>query len=240
MAKNCINQICEKEIPSSVTFCPFCGAQQVEDIQLSEEEKLRKEMNEMQETIALLKKTLADAQQNNDSSEKKEQQITKLQTQLQTVEEKKRTAEEPKYFPKPLYKTNNKKMFRHPFSFKGRIRRLEYCYSFLFFLILFYFVLMFYDTECSESKTVIHASADGSNAKVITTNKIKNVGFAVFLLLSLIPMIWFILAQGTKRCHDMNNSGWYQIIFLILPIYILWMMFNKGDKKINDYGEPPK
>lgn len=61
MAKNCINPKCEKEIPSSATFCSFCGTQQVESESLSEEEKLRKELNEAIETIALLKKSLADA-----------------------------------------------------------------------------------------------------------------------------------------------------------------------------------
>jgi hypothetical protein len=88
MAKNCINPGCGKEIPSSATSCPFCGAQQVEDVQLSEEEKLRKEMSEMQKTMTLLKKALANAQQNSDSSAEKEQQIAKLQKQLADMQSK--------------------------------------------------------------------------------------------------------------------------------------------------------
>jgi tetratricopeptide (TPR) repeat protein len=91
MAKNCINSNCEKEIPSSATFCSFCGTQQVEEVQLSEEAKLRKEMNEMQETIALLKKALADAQQNNDSSVENLQVISNLQKQLADMQDKNKT-----------------------------------------------------------------------------------------------------------------------------------------------------
>jgi len=64
MAKQCINPTCEKEIPGKATFCSFCGTQQVGNENLSEEEKMRKEMSEMQETIVLLKKALADTQQN--------------------------------------------------------------------------------------------------------------------------------------------------------------------------------
>jgi uncharacterized membrane protein YhaH (DUF805 family) len=63
-----------------------------------------------------------------------------------------------------------------------------------------------------------------------------NIYFAIFWLISLIPMTWFLLAQGSKRCHDRNNSGWYQII----PFYTLWMLFAAGDVKENSYGESPK
>jgi hypothetical protein len=100
MAKICINQNCKKEIPSSATFCSFCGTQQVEDIQLSEEEKLRKEMSEMQETIALLKKALADAQQNSDSSAENLQEIANLQKRLAEVEEKEKKTVEKNTMPK--------------------------------------------------------------------------------------------------------------------------------------------
>jgi len=54
--------------------------------------------------------------------------------------------------------------------------------------------------------------------------------------LAMIPIFWFLLAQGAKRCHDRGNSGWYQII----PFYQLWMIFAEGEKGVNDYGNPPK
>jgi hypothetical protein len=91
MAKNCINPSCGKEIPTNATFCSFCGAQQIEEQKLSEEEKLRKELSEMQETIALLKKALSDAQKNKDSSVENVQRIDNLQKQLALMQEKNKT-----------------------------------------------------------------------------------------------------------------------------------------------------
>ena len=54
--------------------------------------------------------------------------------------------------------------------------------------------------------------------------------------LAYIPLLWFLWAQGSKRCHDRGNSGWYQII----PFYVLWMIFAEGDKVQNEYGNSPK
>ena len=54
--------------------------------------------------------------------------------------------------------------------------------------------------------------------------------------LAIIPLLWFFLAQGAKRCHDRGNSGWYQII----PFYFLWLLFGEGDKGPNEYGADPK
>ena len=51
-----------------------------------------------------------------------------------------------------------------------------------------------------------------------------------------LPMLWFIWAQGAKRCHDVGKNGWYQII----PFYFLGMIFIEGDSFWNSYGENPK
>jgi len=60
---------------------------------------------------------------------------------------------------------------------------------------------------------------------------------AAILGLAYIPMLWFLWAQGAKRCHDIGHSGWYQII----PFYMLWMIFAKGEEGIqNKYGVNPK
>lgn len=51
--------------------------------------------------------------------------------------------------------------------------------------------------------------------------------------ISMIPAIFFLLAQGAKRCHDRGNSGFYQII----PFYGLWMLFAESNYGPNPKGE---
>jgi len=110
MAKNCINPQCGKEIPSNALFCSYCGTQQVENEKLSEEEKLRKELSEMHQTAQLLKKALADAQQNNNSSADNIQTIKektrKPDTQLKKEEDEQ--AEIPPISPELNETENNK------------------------------------------------------------------------------------------------------------------------------------
>lgn len=108
-------------------------------------------------------------------------------------------------------KPTKQRMFRNPFSFKGRIRRLEYGLSYLLVYILFLPMNLIPEEDIS-------------------------FGMAIFYLIVFIPTCWFLLAQGAKRCHDRNNSGWYQLI----PFYYLWMLFGDGDGRVNDYGSDPK
>jgi len=60
-----------------------------------------------------------------------------------------------------------------------------------------------------------------------------------FLLIYLIvfaAMFWIQLAQSAKRCHDVNTSGWFQLI----PFYGLYLLFADGDKTRNRFGPSPK
>lgn len=50
--------------------------------------------------------------------------------------------------------------------------------------------------------------------------------------LLVFALLWFMLAQGAKRCHDRGNSAYFQFI----PFYIFWMLLAKGDTKTNKYG----
>lgn len=105
-------------------------------------------------------------------------------------------------------------MFKNPFSFEGRIRRTEYGLSFIIFYIYIYILTIF--------------------GAVVSLN--DDLGISVVVLLLLIPSYWFLLAQGAKRCHDLGNSGWWQLI----PFYSLWMLFGDGEIENNEYGENPK
>lgn len=70
----------------------------------------------------------------------------------------------------------------------------------------------------------------------ITPENQVSEGMAIFYLLLFFPALWFLWAQGAKRCHDRGNSGWYQII----PFYGLWMLFADGEECENEYGVDPK
>jgi uncharacterized membrane protein YhaH (DUF805 family) len=97
------------------------------------------------------------------------------------------------------------KMFSAPFSFEGRIRRTEYGYSLILYIVAYVVIL-----PLSDSSSV----------------------FAI----AYIPLLWFLWAQGSKRCHDRGNSGWYQLI----PFYALWMLFAEGYREKNEFGNSPK
>ena len=70
----------------------------------------------------------------------------------------------------------------------------------------------------------------------------KLIGLAVYLSLPafhpllqlplLLALIWFLLACGTKRCHDRGNPG----LYLLIPFYALVMAFGRGDAGSNAYG----
>ena len=107
---------------------------------------------------------------------------------------------------------SNKGMFKRPFSFNGRIRRMEYGISFIFYFIWYVVV------------DVMAKTSDPSPA------------VSIFILVSFIPMIWFLWAQNAKRCHDRGNSGWYQLI----PFYFFVLLFGDGEEGVNEYGDNPK
>jgi len=105
---------------------------------------------------------------------------------------------------------DNKGMFKRPFNFiTGRIRRKEYWLSLPIYMGLIMIAAMI------------------SKAFAISEN-----GF----LFLCIPGWLFLWAQGSKRCHDRGNAGWYQFI----PFYIFWMLFADGEPYDNDYGNDPK
>lgn len=99
-------------------------------------------------------------------------------------------------------------MFKNPFSFNGRIRRLEFGLSYIMYILAIVFIQLIDD--------------------LLNSSKI--------ILLLILPLIWFMLAQGAKRCHDRGNSGFY----LLIPFYVLWMLFAESDFGENEYGLNPK
>lgn len=104
-------------------------------------------------------------------------------------------------------------MFKNPFSFNGRIRRLEYGLSYLIYVF------------------------GSSILNLMIVESVPDEDVSTFIsIVCLLPFFWILIAQGAKRCHDRGNSGWYQVI----PLYFFWMIFADGELGMNEYGPNPK
>lgn len=102
-------------------------------------------------------------------------------------------------------------MFQAPFSFEGRIGRLEYAVTYI------------------TSLTV--------NLTILSIQNGLNQLTSLLLLLAFGGFIWFVLAQAAKRCHDIGRSGWWQLI----PFYNLYLLFATpdGDNEYGPAQVPP-
>ena len=116
-------------------------------------------------------------------------------------------------------------MFKAPFSFDGRIRRIEYFLSGIVGGIVF---------------SIAWALGIGT---FILGAGMGSAGGSVFGLLiglaALVASMWFSLAQGVKRLHDLDKSGWL-ILLMFVPIvnalFGLYMLFADGTVGPNQYG----
>ncbi len=100
-------------------------------------------------------------------------------------------------------------MFKKPFSFNGRIGRLEFLLTILLFL--------------SMALGVIY---------LLTQTGIDEIYVPPLFILFGVPIYWFTYAQGAKRCHDMGYSGWFQLI----PYFVVIMSIRAGVPFDNKYG----
>ena len=106
-------------------------------------------------------------------------------------------------------------MFKAPFSFSGRIRRTEYGLSFL----IYFFVILIVSFVGGAFSAASNSALGG-----------------LLVLVLVLPLIFFMLAQGVKRSHDLGNSGW----FILIPFYGLWLLFADSKHGTNEYGPNPK
>lgn len=118
-------------------------------------------------------------------------------------------------YPSYSAEIDNQGMFLRPFSFKGRIRRLEYFLTLLIASVI-NIILSFFFEHLAYS--------------------VEYEAYIAIMILIFTPFTWFTLAQGAKRCHDLGNSGFFQII----PFYGLWMLFQDSNQGDNKYGNSPK
>jgi len=89
--------------------------------------------------------------------------------------------------------TNEKTpMFKRCFSFKGRIRRLEFGLSYIIYIVYFLIVNSFFPY-------MQYGEMEGWRY--------------------MIPAFLFLFLQGGKRCHDLGRNVWWQLIpfyFLVM------------------------
>ena len=64
----------------------------------------------------------------------------------------------------------------------------------------------------------------------------------VIVSIALVPILWIDLATSAKRYHDINKSGWRQLLSLIPIIGEIWVLvelgFIGGADLPNQYGYP--
>ena len=108
------------------------------------------------------------------------------------------------------------------FSFKGRSNRKEYIARSL--VEIFSFFLMLYTVyNSSETDSVYY--------------DIYLIGLFLFCCL----MYFQSIPLNARRLHDLNASGWWQLIILI-PFgqwLFIFLAVKKGTPGSNKYGEPP-
>lgn len=105
-----------------------------------------------------------------------------------------------------------KRLFQNILSFNGRIRRLEYGLTLAVVGPAYFLVNYIFSQE-------------------------------VELIYYRIVIVWFLVyvlfAQGAKRAHDMNLSGWMTLVQIFPPMSLM-LLFGNPSKKKNKYGETPK
>jgi len=109
------------------------------------------------------------------------------------------------------------KVFKKALDFKGRARRKEY-WCFALFSFLIYIIIA-----------------------IISVNFMNDTGAILSLIFNLIILIPSI-SVTTRRLHDVNMSGWWQLLYLIPligPLILLFFFIKEGDKGENRFGENP-
>jgi uncharacterized membrane protein YhaH (DUF805 family) len=60
------------------------------------------------------------------------------------------------------------------------------------------------------------------------------ISHQIYMVIYL-PIIWFFSASCAKRCQDLNFSGFYQLI----PLVVIYFIFAEGCKGRNYFGSDP-
>jgi uncharacterized membrane protein YhaH (DUF805 family) len=117
------------------------------------------------------------------------------------------------------------------FVFKGRSSRKEYVIFYIFGILSIVFISLLV------APILI---------SLLEESKYNNIFFSslkVYIVIQFIIFIVYILASislTVRRLHDLNFSGWWILLTLVIPFLpFLTFVFMKGTKGPNKYGEAP-
>ena len=89
------------------------------------------------------------------------------------------------------------------FSFTGRLNRKPYWLTALCLMVIFLVLI-----------AVVFVVGGAS----ILAGDLSGLGaMLIVLVLAYIPLLWIGLALGAKRLHDRNKSGWWLVLFWVVP-----------------------
>lgn len=125
-----------------------------------------------------------------------------------STEEQKDTNSEPKTKDVEIWRKRDS--FR-PFSFKGRIGRLQLILSYVVGFVAWFASSLLFDIEHSDG----------------------NGGVILLFLACTAVFFWFLYAQCAKRCHDLGKSG----AWMFVPFWNVLLFFAEGEKQDNQYGQ---
>ncbi len=98
-----------------------------------------------------------------------------------------------------------------PFSFKGRIGRVQLILSYVVGFVVWFASFLLFDIEHSDG----------------------NGGVILLFLACTVAFFWFLYAQCAKRCHDLGKSG----AWMFVPFWNVLLFFAEGEKQNNQYGQ---
>lgn len=98
-----------------------------------------------------------------------------------------------------------------PFSFKGRIGRVQLILSYVMGFVAWFASFLLFDIEHSDG----------------------NGGVILLFLACTVAFFWFLYAQCAKRCHDLGKSG----AWMFVPFWNILLFFAEGEKGGNQYGQ---
>ena len=100
-----------------------------------------------------------------------------------------------------------------PFSFKGRIGRVQLILSYVVGFVVWFAIFALSENE-------LYYLEYNSNV------------FLLFLACTA-AFFWFLYAQCAKRCHDLGKSG----AWMFVPFWNVLLFFAEGEKQNNQYGQ---